>query len=147
MNFLIIESKNMDRYHYMTDRFEDWKPPKMEHGKFTVYNWIPYHPDKIKLGYKCDIGALTCLFAHEGIEIGENAQIGGGVRIYSLSTIDNKRGKVVIKNNAKIGANSVIMPNVIIGENAIVGALSYVKEKTKIKKNEVWVGCPAKKIR
>ena len=60
----------------MKHRVEDWKPPEMIHGEFTKWKWLPYHPDKIKLGNKVDIGALTCLFAHYGIEIGDDVQIG-----------------------------------------------------------------------
>jgi hypothetical protein len=39
----------------MSDRFEDWKPPIVEHGKLTEYNWLVQNPDGLKLGYKSDI--------------------------------------------------------------------------------------------
>lgn len=66
--------------------------------------------------------------------------------IYSLSTIDNKHGKVIIKDGARIGANSVIMPNVIIGKNTIIGALSFIRSGTRIVPKEKWAGIPAKRI-
>jgi len=103
-------------------------------------------PEKLILGKNTDIGAFTYIGAHEGVEIGDNCEIGGGVKIYSLSTIDNKRGKVIIKGGARIGANSVIMPNVIMGQRSTIGALSFVKYGTRILPDEVWGGIPAKKI-
>jgi acetyltransferase-like isoleucine patch superfamily enzyme len=45
-----------------------------------------------------------------------------------VSTIDNKRGSVVIKRNARVGSHCVIMPRVTIGENAVVGACSFVNK-------------------
>ena len=68
-------------------------------------------------------------------------QIGGGVKIYSRSTIDDKEGRIVIHKNAKIGANSVIMPGVRIGEGAVVGAMSFVN--CDIPAGETWFGVPA----
>ena len=77
--------------------------------------------------------------------IGDGVQIGGGVKIYSVSTIDDKRGRVVLKNNCKIGANSVIMPGVTVGENSIVGALSFVNKD--IPGNVLAYGTPVKVIK
>lgn len=103
------------------------------------------HPENLKLGKNVDIGAFCYLQAEEGIVIEDNVEIGGGCKIYSVSTIDNKRGKVILKKGAKIGANSVIMPNVIINECTIIGALSFVKYGSIIPPNQIWVGQPAKK--
>lgn len=55
------------------------------------------------------------------------------------------RGKVIIKNNAYIGCNSIICKPVTIGENAIVGAGSVITKD--IPDNEVWAGNPARFIR
>jgi len=92
-----------------------------------------------------DIGAFTYINARYGVEIEDNVQIGSHCSIYSHSTIDNKKGKVVIKKNAKIGAHSVIMPGVTIGENSIVGACSFVNHD--IPPNVVAIGVPAKVIK
>ena len=65
--------------------------------------------------------------------------------------IDNKerrhysRGKVHIRKNAYIGANTVICKPVIIGEGAIVGASSVVTKD--IPSYEVWAGNPARFIK
>lgn len=65
--------------------------------------------------------------------------------IYSWSTIDNKKGRVIIKRNAKIGSHSVIMPGVTVGENSIIGASSFVNKD--IPDNVVAFGIPVKVIR
>ena len=92
-----------------------------------------------------DIGAFTYIQSENGVVIGKGVKIGGGCKIYSKSTIDNKKGMVVILKGACVGANSVIMPGVVIGENSIVGALSFVNKD--IPANETWAGIPAKKIK
>lgn len=55
------------------------------------------------------------------------------------------RGKVIIKRNAYIGANTVICKPVTIGEGAIIGASSVVTKD--IPPFEVWAGNPARFIR
>jgi len=127
-------------------RFKDWKKPEIKHNIPTKWNWIVGYPEGLKLGKNVDIGTFTYIMAKYGVIIEDNVQVGGGVRIYSENTIDNTKGEIIIKRNARIGANSVILPNVIIGENSFVGALSLIKSNTIIKKNEKWVGIPAKKI-
>jgi len=130
----------------MENRFKNWKKPKIEEGKLTKYNWLVQHKKNLKLGYKTDIGAFVYLNAHSGIIIEDYVQIGAGTKIYSVDTISNKKGKVILEKNCKIGANSVIFPNTVVGENSIVGALSLLKYGTKIPLNEIWTGIPAKKI-
>lgn len=130
----------------IANRFDDWQPLEIEHNVMTRWGWLVSHPENLTLGRNTDIGFGTYIGAHVGVEIGDHVQIGGGVKIYSLSTIDNKQGKITIKINAKIGANSVVMPNVIIGRNAVVGALSLVQYRTRILPNEKWAGIPAKRI-
>ena len=130
----------------MEERFKNWKKPKIEEGKLTKYNWLVQNKKNLKLGYKTDIGVFVYLNAHSGIIIEDYVQIGGGAKIYSIDTISNKKGRIVLKKNCKIGANSVVLPNTIIGENSIIGACSVVKYGTRIPQNEIWVGVPAKKI-
>jgi acetyltransferase-like isoleucine patch superfamily enzyme len=126
-------------------RFEDWKNPEIEEGKLTKYNWIVQHKDKLKLGHKTDIGAFTYINAKNGVIIEDYVQIGSHCSIYSVSTIDNKEGKIILKKNCKIGSHSVVMPGVTIGENSIIGAFSFVNED--IPDNVVAAGVPVKVIR
>ena len=126
-------------------RFKNWKYPEIEEGKLTKYNWVVQHKDKLKLGYKTDIGAFTYINAKNGVIIEDYVQIGSHCSIYSVSTIDNKEGEVILKKNCRIGSHSVIMPGVTVGENSIIGAFSFVNDD--IPDNVVAVGVPAKVIR
>lgn len=123
-------------------RFEHWDYPEIEEGKLTRYNWIVQHKDKLKLGYKTDIGAFTYINAKNGVAIEDYVQIGSHCAIYSVSTIDNKEGPVILKKNCKIGSHSVIMPGITIGENSIVGAFSFVN--ISIPANVIAFGVPVK---
>jgi acetyltransferase-like isoleucine patch superfamily enzyme len=126
-------------------RFKEWAYPEIEEGKPNKYNWVVQHVEKLKLGYKTDIGAFTYINAKSGVIIEDLVQVGSHCSIYSVSTIDDKAGKVTLKKNCKIGSHSVVMPGVTIGENSIVGAFSFVDED--LPANVVAVGVPAKVIR
>jgi acetyltransferase-like isoleucine patch superfamily enzyme len=126
-------------------RFDDWKFPEIENGELTKYNWLVQYPENLKLGKYTDIGAFTYINAKYGVVIEDYVQIGSHCSIYSISTIDNKKGKVVIRKNARIGSHSVVMPGVKIGENAIVGAFSFVNKN--IPPNTLAYGIPVKIIR
>ena len=128
----------------MRDNFNKWKKPEILEGKLTKWNWMVQGVEGLVLGEYTDIGAFTYINASYGVEINDYVQIGGGVKIYSLDTIDDIHGKVILQKNCKIGANSVILPDVTIGENSIVGACSVVRYGTIIPSNEIWLGCPAK---
>ncbi len=52
---------------------------------------------------------------------------------------------MILKQNCKIGSQSVVMPDVTIGTNTIVGAFSFVNED--VPDNVVAVGAPAEVIR
>lgn len=53
----------------------------------------------------------------------------------------------VIKRNALVGMNSVVMDGAVIGENSIVAAMSFVKAGFAGESNQLLVGSPAKAIR
>ncbi len=119
-----------------------WEPPIIEHGKMTQYNYIIQYPKNLTLGKNFDIGEFTYINSEFGVEIQDDVQIGSHCSIYSHSTIDNKKGPILLKKNCKIGTHSTIMPNITIGENSIIGAYSFVNND--VPANEVWVGIPAK---
>jgi len=126
-------------------RFKHWDYPEIEEGKLTRYNWIVKHKDKLKLGYKTDIGAFTYINAEKGVTIEDYVQIGSHCAIYSVSTIDNKEGPVILKKNCRIGSHSVVMPGVTVGENSTIGAFSFVNRD--IPANFIAVGVPVKIIK
>jgi len=122
-----------------------WSAPKFSDTGMTKWNWMCTAPKHLTLGRRTDIGAFTYIQAAQGVTIEDDVQIGGGCLIYSVSSIDGKQGPVRICKNARIGANSVVMPGVTVGENAIVGACSFVNRD--IPANQVWVGAPARPLR
>ena len=125
-------------------RFKKWEYPVIEEGKLTKYNWMVQHKDKLKLGYKTDIGAFTYINAKNGVTIERHVQIGSHCAIYSISTIDGKEGPVFLKKNCRIGSHSVVMPGVTVGENSVVGAFSFVNKD--VPANAVAFGVPAKVV-
>lgn len=126
----------------MAKRFKDWKHPIIKEGKLTKWNWLVQNKEGLKLGYKTDIGAFTYINAKYGVVIEDYVQIGSHCSIYSISTIDGKKGKVVLKKNCRIGSHSLLMPGVTVGENSVVGAFSFVNKS--IPDNVVAFGIPAK---
>jgi len=135
--------------HYIrnnhSSRFKEWKYPKIKEGELTEYNWMVQYKENLKLGFKTDIGAFTYINAKNGVVIEDYVEIGSHCSIYSVSTIDDKKGEVVLKKNCKIGSHSVVMPGVTVGENSIVGAFSFVNED--ISDNVVAYGIPARVVK
>jgi acetyltransferase-like isoleucine patch superfamily enzyme len=127
------------------DRFTNWEYPNIEDGKPTKYNWIVQNLDGLKLGFKTDIGAFSYINAKKGVIIENEVQIGSHCSIYSISTIDDTAGKVVLKENCKIGSHTTILPGVTIGRNSIIGANSLVNKN--IPSNVIAFGVPAKVIK
>jgi len=129
----------------MNQRFKDWENPIIEEGKLTKYNWMVQHIENFKLGYKTDIGSFTYINAKYGVIIEDFVEIGSHCSIYSVSTIDQKKGQVLLKKNCKLGSHSIVMPCVTIGENSIIGAFSYVNKN--IPDNVIAMGIPVKIIK
>jgi acetyltransferase-like isoleucine patch superfamily enzyme len=129
----------------MGNRFSDWKYPEIEDGKPTKYNWVVQNLEGFDLGFETDIGAFSYINALYDVVIEDSVQIGSHCSIYSVSTIDDSHGKVILKQNCRIGSHSTILPGVSIGENSIIGAHSLVNKD--IPDNVVAFGVPAKVVR
>jgi acetyltransferase-like isoleucine patch superfamily enzyme len=129
-------------YDMSEARFKEWKMPEFDDSGMTKWKWMCQHREGLVLGKNSDVGAFTYINARHGVEIGEGVQIGSHCSIYSHSTIDNKKGKVTIEKNARIGTHSAIMPGVNIGTNALIGAFSFVNRD--IPSNAVAFGIPVK---
>jgi acetyltransferase-like isoleucine patch superfamily enzyme len=119
-----------------------YENPKYNSYGLTQWMWLVRHREKFKLGKKTQIGAFTVFDAREGIEVQDNVKIGFGCVIISYSSIDKKKGRIMLKKNSCIGSNTTILPGVIVGENSIIGANSLVNKN--IPDSEVWVGVPAR---
>ena len=131
----------------LRDSYSDWNFPEIKPNQATRFGYIvrgydSENPKKLKIGYRVDISTFCVLFAHYGITIEPYVQIGPHCSIISYSTIDNKKGEVVLKRNCRIGASSTIMPGVTIGENSIVAAHSFVTKD--VPANVIVGGAPAK---
>jgi len=124
------------------ERFQNWTQPVLKESRLTKWNWMVQHKKKLKLGKNTDIGAFTYINAKYGVEIQDEVQVGSHCSLYSISTIDDKHGKITLKRNARIGSHSVIMPGVTIGKNSVVGAFSFVNKD--VPDNVVAAGVPAK---
>lgn len=127
------------------DRFDGWKAPEINECELTKYNWLVQNKENLDLGYKTDIGAFTYINAKNNVVIEDYVQIGSHCSIYSISTIDDKKGEVILKKNCRIGTHSVVMPGVTIGKNSVIGAFSFVIKD--IPDNVVAYGVPAKVVR
>ena len=126
-------------------RFNQWIYPQIEEGKLTQYNWMVQNVEGLVLHKNTDIGAFTYINAKYGVTIKESVQIGSHCSMYSVSTIDDKIGSIMLEQNCRIGSHSSIMPGVTVGENSIIGAHSLVI--SDIPANSVAVGVPAKVIK
>jgi len=128
------------------ERFGNWKCPRIKERELhPKYHFLVHNKDKLELGENTDIGAFTYINAKHGVVIEKNVQIGSHCSIYTVSTIDDKEGKITIKENARICTHSTIMPGVTIGRNSVIGAHSFVNKN--IPDNVVAYGIPVKIIR
>lgn len=106
------------------------------------------------------IGPFASLRADFGrIHIQKNANVQDSCTIHGFPdsvTLVEEYGHVghgailhgcVVRKNALIGINSVILDEAEIGENVIVGANSTVKAKFTVPANNLVLGSPAKVIR
>ncbi|MFC6860079.1 acyltransferase [Zunongwangia atlantica 22II14-10F7] len=140
--------------------------------KFAMNNGISGNPigyyDKctffVNNGAKLIIGnnvgiSQTALICHAGITIGNNVKLGGGVKVYDTDfhsldakiraskkdSLNKMKAPIFIKDNAFVGAGSIVLKGVTIGENSIIGAGSLVSKN--VPDNEIWGGNPAKFIK
>lgn len=121
---------------------------------------------QIKSPFACDYGIHISIgrngFVNYGcvfldcnlISIGENAQIGPGVHIYTafhpVNAVVRRSGleaakPVIIGHNVWLGGSCVICPGVTIGDNSVIGAGSVVVRD--VPANHVAVGNPCRILR
>ncbi len=72
-----------------------------------------------RIGDNCKIGAGVCI---ESAVIGNNVEIGQNCTLVGIYVGDKIERKIVIEDDARIGAGSVILPAVKIGKGALVNA-------------------------
>ncbi len=112
-------------------------------NKVAVWHGVTLNPGNV-IGDGCRIHAGSFL---EMTTLGKNVFVGPGVVFTDDPHPINPSprihfGGALVGNEAVIGANATILPQVKIGERAVIGAGSVVTKD--IPANEVWVGNPAK---
>jgi acetyltransferase-like isoleucine patch superfamily enzyme len=95
----------------------------------------------IELNDNCVISGNTLILTHDYSIF--HASIGCN-KISKNDPEFKRTGRVIIGENAFVGANSIILPNVVVGKNAIVGAGSVVTKD--VPENTIVAGNPARKI-
>lgn len=82
------------------------------------------------------------------VNIGENSLIGNDAMLIAhVIEGDNLAFQpICIGNNVTVGARAIIMAGVTIEDGAIVGVQAVVRKGSHIKRNETWVGCPARRV-
>jgi len=123
------------------------------------------HPDAVLIGDViigpgCYIGPCACLRGDYGrirIEAGVNIQDTCVIHTFpQVDVIIEEDGHIghgaiihgcIVKKNALVGMNSVIMDNATIGESSLVAACSFVKAGMNVPPFTLVAGIPAKVIR
>lgn len=103
---------------------------------------------EVEIGDNCKIQAFS--FIPNGVKIGNWVFVGPHVVFTNDKLPDLKKEKweitpIIVKDGARIGANSTIVCGVTIGENSLVGAGSVVTKD--VPPNTVVAGNPAKVLR
>jgi galactoside O-acetyltransferase len=114
----------------------------------------------VRLGKYCDLQVHSAIWGGGVLEVGDYVSIGLG-SILLTATYSHKEGlrmvdglpeghtktdfgKLVIGNDAYLGAHSTVMPDVTVGEGAVIGAHSFVNKD--VEPWSVCVGSPCRKI-
>lgn len=127
-------------------------------GSYRPCTLVVYSGAALTIGDNVGM-SQTALIAIDHITIENNVKIGGGTSVFTSDfhsldpnirktaqdSANRKSAPVLIRENAFIGAHSIILKGVTIGRNSIVGAGSVVTHS--IPDNEIWAGNPAQFIR
>jgi len=94
-------------------------------------------------------GGLNIMHGHDivigsGVTIGENCKIFNGVTLGNKDTETNEVCHPQLGNGIVIGTGAKILGNIRIGDNAKIGANSVVLKD--IPANSIWAGVPAKEV-
>ncbi len=91
-----------------------------------------FHPWGVSVGKHSIVGDHAFLDGRMGLRIGDNVNIAGEARIYTLEhdiaspTFAGKGGPVAIGDRAYIGTRVTILPGVTVGEGAVVASGAVV---------------------
>lgn len=144
LKLLLFKIFNMGSFKYqMSDRISPFSTLSLSNGKIGIgkncqiksNTIISAVNGSVKIGDNCFINRNCQIVAHESIVIEKNVMIGPNVVILdhdhrikdgAVEKREYITKKIVIGENAWIGANSVILKGVTIGKGAIVAAGTIV---------------------
>lgn len=97
-------------------------------------------PASAQIGHSFYIGHFGGIILNAKTIIGNNCNISQGVTI-GVSGLGDKRGVPIIGNNVYIACNTTVAGKILIEDNAVLGANSLVK--SNVSKNQIVLGVPA----
>lgn len=100
-------------------------------------------PSSSEIGHSFYIGHFGGIILNAKTIIGNNCNISQGVTI-GVSGKGENRGVPIIGNNVYIGANVVVAGKIVVEDNALLGACSLIN--SNVTGNSVMVGVPAIKV-
>lgn len=112
---------------FLTGVFFRWAGAKIGANSFS--GGFISDPGMVSIGKNCLLGINSLIVPHE----------------LHRDVIYHKR--VVIEDNATIGAMSIVMPGCHIKRGGVLGMCSLLPKGSVIGENEVWAGVPARLIR
>ena len=116
--------------------------------------------EPVEIGNCVEINCFSYIGGTFGVHLGNHVTLAPGVKIFSTNDdysgeflvtrnfgeefVGKDKGRVVLKDHAIVGVDSVVLPKITIGLGASVGAMSLVKND--LKSWTIYCGCPAKRI-
>jgi len=111
---------------------------------------------KLRVGDRVHIGVSCFINAEGGVELGDDAIVGPGVKIWSMNHVFEDPDKPVMQQGYSfksvkigrdvwIGSDAFIMPGADIGEGSIISAGAVVGGK-EVPSYSILAGNPARKI-
>ncbi|MDD5065976.1 MAG: acyltransferase [bacterium] len=132
-----------------------WGSMLKEMGEDVIFykGVIIHSPDSVSIQEGSRIGDYVVIWGGGGVQIGKNVLIATHSLIISQTHETNApvyrdtlvKKKIVISDNAWIGADVIILPGVQVGHNAIIGAGAVVTKD--VPANDIVVGSPARSIK
>ena len=109
--------------------------------------WLLYRVLGSKIGPSVMVGSKVV--EPLMIEVGRRVILGEDSLILGHAIVGTEvfLGKVLIGDNATIGARAVLMPDVEIGAGAVIGVGAVVTRGSRIGPGEIWLGIPARPTR
>lgn len=114
----------------------------------AVYQLLMYWELGVELNYKADVGPRLRLYHGYALVIHDNVVIGADCILRHCTTLGVRRGPddcPVIGDRVDIGCNSVVLGKIMIGNDARIGAGSVVIHD--VAPGETVAGNPARPVR